>query len=344
MSENILEVKNLKTSFLTSSGKVSAVRGVSFSLKKGEVLGIVGESGSGKTVTSLTVIRLLAGTGIIEDGEIVFDGQDLAKAGVKQMRKIRGDRIAMVFQDPMTSLNPLIPVGSQVMEMISEHNRNMGKAELKAEAIRLLNQVHIPEAEKRFHSYPHEFSGGMRQRVMIAIALACKPDILIADEPTTALDVTIQDQILKLLNQLREEMNMSIIFITHDLGVVAEICDRVVVMYGGKIMEEGLVEDIFEKPAHPYTRGLMASVPDISLDKSVKLVSIPGSPPDMLNPPAGCPFVLRCSHARNVCAEVPPPATQVGEGHFSCCWLLSPDAPAEIQDSFAGPGAVCGAP
>ena len=329
MDNNILEIKNLKTSFLTSSGKVKAVRGVSFALKKGEVLGIVGESGSGKTVTSLTIIRLLAGTGIIEDGEIVFDGQNLAKLGTRQMRKIRGDRIAMVFQDPMTSLNPLIPVGNQVMEMIQEHNRGMSKAELRAEALRLLNQVHIPEAEKRFHSYPHEFSGGMRQRVMIAIALACKPDILIADEPTTALDVTIQDQILKLLNQLREEMHMSIIFITHDLGVVAEICDRVVVMYGGKIMEEGLVEDIFGKPAHPYTRGLMASVPDISLDKSVKLVSIPGSPPDMLNPPAGCPFVLRCSHARNVCAEVPPPVAQVGEGHCSYCWLLSPDAPAE---------------
>ena len=327
--ETILEIKHLQTSFLTSSGKVKAVRDVSFSLKRGEVLGIVGESGSGKTVTSLSVIRLLAGTGVIEGGEILFDGKDLAKVSMKEMRTIRGDRIAMVFQDPMTSLNPLIPVGKQITEMIEEHNHGMSRAQLKEEALKLLKLVHIPEAEKRFSSYPHEFSGGMRQRVMIAIALACKPDILIADEPTTALDVTIQDQILKLLNQLREEMDMSIIFITHDLGVVAEVCDRVVVMYGGRIMEEGPVEAIFEHPSHPYTQGLMASVPDISLDKNVRLVSIPGSPPDMLNPPAGCPFVLRCAYGRNICNAKVPPVTEIGEGHCSYCWLLTPEAPRE---------------
>ena len=326
---DILKIKNLCTSFLTSNGKVKAVRGVSFSLRKGEVLGVVGESGSGKTVTSMSIVKLLASTGIIESGEIIFDGQDLTKAGTKELRKIRGNRIAMVFQDPMCSLNPLMPVGKQIMEMMKEHNRNMRPAELKAESLRLLELVKIPEAAQRYGSYPHEFSGGMRQRVMIAMALACKPDILIADEPTTALDVTIQDQILRLLKQLREEMQMSIIFITHDLGVVAEICDRVVVMYGGMIMEEGPIEAIYNQPSHPYTRGLLASVPDVSQDKSIRLVSIPGSPPDMLKPPEGCPFAPRCPYARNVCAACIPPVTNVDEGHKALCWLLTPEAPRE---------------
>lgn len=327
--ENILEVKGLKTSFLTSGGEVQAVRGVSFNVIKGEVLGIVGESGSGKSVTNMSILHLLAGTGKVIDGEIKFEGKDLTNMGNKDIRKIRGAKIAMIFQDPMSSLNPLITVGKQVYEMIEEHNPNMSKEDIKKEVIRLFELVRIPQPDKRYKSYPHEFSGGMRQRVMIAIALACKPDILIADEPTTALDVTIQDQILKLLRNLQSEFGMSIIFITHDLGVVAEICDRVIVMYGGLVMEEALVDDLFEYPSHPYTKGLLQSIPNINQDKSKKLLSIQGSPPDMTNPPKGCPFSPRCSYARNICAEKMPPYTNISETHRSMCWLLTEEAPEE---------------
>ncbi len=327
--ENILEIKGLKTSFLTSSGEVQAVRGVSFDVRKGEVLGIVGESGSGKSVTNMSVLHLLAGTGKVVAGEIKFEGNELTTMRNKEIRKIRGNKIAMVFQDPMSSLNPLIPVGNQVYEMIEEHNPKMSREEIKKEVIRLFELVRIPQADKRYKSYPHEFSGGMRQRVMIAIALACKPDILIADEPTTALDVTIQDQIIKLLRSLQHEFGMSIIFITHDLGVVAEICERVVVMYGGLVMEEALVDDLFENPLHPYTRGLLQSIPNINQDKSKRLLSIPGSPPDMTNPPKGCPFSPRCLHARNICAEKMPPYTKISDTHSSMCWLLTEEAPIE---------------
>lgn len=325
----ILSVENLSTSFFTSNGRVNAVRDVSFTLRQGEVLGIVGESGSGKTVTSLSILQLLGGSGRITGGRIVFDGTDLVSAPKKLLRQTRGNRIAMVFQDPMSSLNPLMPIGKQIGEMIKTHQPKISAAALKQEVLHLLELVRIPEPEKRYQSYPHEFSGGMRQRVMIAIALACKPDILIADEPTTALDVTIQDQILKLMRNLRDEFQTSIIFITHDLGVVAELCTRVIVMYGGKIMEEAAVDDIYEQPAHPYTMGLLASVPNIAQDKSKRLLSIPGSPPDMIRPPAGCPFAPRCSYARNICNAQEPPKVEVAPGHFSSCWLLVPEAPAQ---------------
>ena len=295
MSETILKVEDLKTSFMTSSGEVQAVRGVSFEVHKGEILGIVGESGSGKSVTSMSILRLLADTARIKNGKIEFEGTDLTKVSDKQMREIRGQKIAMVFQDPMSSLNPLIPVGKQVAEMIHVHHPEMKRDELQAATLELFREVRIPEAEKRLKSYPHEFSGGMRQRVMIAMALANHPDLLIADEPTTALDVTIQHQILKQMRSLQEEYGTSIIFITHDLGVVAELCDRVVVLYGGLVMEEAEINDLFENPLHPYTMGLLASIPGLTKDKSERLQSIPGSPPDMTKPPKGCPFAGCCS-------------------------------------------------
>ncbi len=326
--DEILKVEGLKTSFMTSSGEVQAVRGVSFGVRKGEILGIVGESGSGKSVTSMTILRLLADTARIKEGSILFDGQDLTKCSEKQMCAIRGGKIAMIFQDPMSSLNPLIPVGKQVAEMLHTHHPELKKDELKKRTLELFEQVRIPEPEKRLKSYPHQFSGGMRQRVMIAMALANRPELLIADEPTTALDVTIQDQILKQLRELRGQYDTSIIFITHDLGVVAELCDRVVVMYGGLIMEEGEINEIFSNPLHPYTLGLLASIPGINKDKAERLQSIAGSPPDMTKPPQGCPFAPRCPYARNICAAQCPPYMQAG-GHRAMCWLLQPDAPAE---------------
>ena len=334
MSETILKVEDLKTSFMTSSGEVQAVRGVSFEVHKGEILGIVGESGSGKSVTSMSILRLLADTARIKNGKIEFEGTDLTKVSDKQMREIRGQKIAMVFQDPMSSLNPLIPVGKQVAEMIHVHHPEMKRDELQAATLELFREVRIPEAEKRLKSYPHEFSGGMRQRVMIAMALANKPKLLIADEPTTALDVTIQDQILRQLKELEKEYGTSIIFITHDLGVVAELCDRVVVMYGGLVMEEAMIDDLFEMPGHPYTMGLLASMPDIEQDKSVRLQPIPGSPPDMTNPPKGCPFAPRCPYARSICAAELPDFVEVGERHRTRCFLQYPDAPADAHNPF----------
>ena len=326
--DEILKVEGLKTSFMTSSGEVQAVRGVSFGVRKGEILGIVGESGSGKSVTSMTILRLLADTARIKEGAIRFEGKDLTKVSEKEMRAIRGQKIAMIFQDPMSSLNPLVPVGKQVAEIMKIHHPEMKPEQLKQRTLELFEQVRIPEAAKRLRSYPHEFSGGMRQRVMIAMALANRPDLLIADEPTTALDVTIQDQILKQLRSLQREYGTSIIFITHDLGVVAELCDRVVVMYGGLIMEEAPIEEIFANPLHHYTMGLLASIPGVHKDKSERLQSIAGSPPDMTSPPAGCPFAPRCPYARNICAAECPPYVQAG-GHRAMCWLLQSDAPAE---------------
>ena len=325
---NLLEVNDLQTSFLTSSGEVKAVRGVSFSVEKGESVGIVGESGSGKSVMSLSVMQLLAGTGKIIGGSVKLNGRELVGIGAKEMRSIRGKEVAMIFQDPMTSLNPLIPVGEQVGEMLWSHDRSLPKAEREKRVIEMFRMVRIPEAEKRLKSYPHEFSGGMRQRVMIAMALACKPDLLIADEPTTALDVSIQDQILKLMRSVQKEMGMSILFITHDLGVVAELCSRVIVMYGGLIMEEAGIFDVFENPMHPYTIGLLASIPDVNQDKSKKLQPIVGSPPDMIHPPKGCPFAPRCPYACRICAEELPPVHRAGESRVSRCWLLAEDAPS----------------
>jgi oligopeptide transport system ATP-binding protein len=304
------------------------VRGVSFFVNKGESVGIVGESGSGKSVTSLSVMQLLVGTGKIIGGSVKLNGRELVGLSPKEMRSIRGKEVAMIFQDPMTSLNPLIPVGEQVGEMLWSHDKSLSKAQREERVIDLFRMVRIPEPETRLKSFPHEFSGGMRQRVMIAMALACKPDLLIADEPTTALDVSIQDQILKLMRSIQKEMGMSIMFITHDLGVVAELCSRVLVMYGGLIMEEANIYDVFENPLHPYTMGLIASIPDINQDKSKKLQPIIGSPPDMIHPPEGCPFAPRCPYACRICLHQLPPVFSAGEGHKSRCWLLAEDAPS----------------
>lgn len=324
----VLEIENLHTSFFTRRGEVQAVRDVNFSLERGEILGVVGESGSGKSVTAMSVMQLLGRGGKITKGSVNFDGTDLVGLAEEQLREVRGARISMVFQDPMSSLNPLITVGKQVQEMLDTHTK-LSKAEAKERVLELFRLVRIPEPERRYGSYPHEFSGGMRQRVVIAMALACDPEVLIADEPTTALDVTIQDQILRILRRLQADLGMSIVFITHDLGVVAELCSRVIVMYGGTIVEEGTLDEIFSETAHPYTLGLLASVPRIDGDRTQRLESIPGTPPDLLDPPPGCPFAARCEFARNICNEVQPAEVRLSPTHTSKCHLLSPEAPAE---------------
>lgn len=326
MSKNILEVKDLKTSFYTHLGEVQAVRGVSFNVEKGQILGIVGESGSGKSVTSLSVMRLLQFPGKIKSGDIIFQGENIVEKSEKDMLGIRGDKIAMIFQDPMTSLNPVYKIGDQIMEGLKLH-RGLSKDEARQEAIRMLDLVGIPAPEERIDNYPHEFSGGMRQRAMIAIALACEPDLLIADEPTTALDVTIQAQILELLRELKDKVETSIILITHDLGVVADLCSRVVVMYGGLVMEEGNIDDIFYQPRHPYTMGLLKSIPRLDVEDEERLVPIPGSPPDLLKPPVGCPFSSRCPYTMKICLEEQPEYTYESNGHRSACWLNHPDSP-----------------
>ncbi len=324
MSDPILSVRDLKTSFFTQRGQVQAVRGVSFDVYPGEVLGIVGESGSGKSITCMSVLRLLKANGRIMGGEALFEGQNLTALDESDLRDLRGNKIGVIFQDPMTSLNPTLSVGEQVIETILRH-RKATHAEARARAIELFDLVRIPSAAERLKSYPHEFSGGMRQRVMIAIALACDPKLLIADEPTTALDVTIQRQILGLLKDLQTRLGMAVILITHDLGVIAEVTDRIVVMYGGLVMETAPVRDLFATPRHPYTAGLLASVPDLRDDTHQRLTPIPGSPPDMANPPAGCPFAPRCPHAMQQCAAVLPP--MFGETQAARCWLHHPDAP-----------------
>ena len=327
MSEKMLEVKGMRTSFFTHVGEVKAIRGVDFYLDKGEAVGIVGESGSGKSVTSLSVMRLLQFPGKLTGGEVFFDGEDLAKKSDKEMQTIRGNEISMIFQDPMTSLNPVFTIGNQIMEAIIKHQK-MSKDQARQKAIEMLKLVGIPSPEKRIDQYPHEFSGGMRQRAMIAMALSCEPKLLIADEPTTALDVTIQAQILELMKDLKDRLNTSIILITHDLGVVADVCSRIIVMYGGLIMEEGTTEEIFYKPQHPYTLGLMRSIPKMS-DKENKerLIPIDGTPPDLLKPPAGCPFAPRCDHAMKICMTQMPEYTKSSDTHRAACWLLHPDAP-----------------
>lgn len=326
MSEKLLNIKNLKTSFYTHVGEVQAVRGVSFDLAKGEALGIVGESGSGKSVTSMSIMKLIQFPGKIKEGEILFKGKDLVDAGKKEMMSIRGNEIAMIFQDPMTSLNPVYTVGNQIIEAIVRH-QGLSKSEARVKAIEMLTLVGIPSPDKRIDNYPHEFSGGMRQRAMIAIALSCQPDLLIADEPTTALDVTIQAQILELMKDLKDKVNTSIILITHDLGVVADVCSRIIVMYGGLVMEEGTSRDIFYNPKHPYTMGLLKSVPRMDETEKKRLVPIEGSPPDLVKPPKGCPFAARCDYCMKICLEEMPPYFQIDEGHRSACWLLHEDAP-----------------
>ncbi len=330
MSEKLLDVKNMKTSFYTHVGEVQAVRGVSFSLKKGEAIGIVGESGSGKSVTSMSIMQLLQYPGKVKEGEIIFKGEDILKKDKKEMMNIRGDEIAMIFQDPMTSLNPVYKVGDQIMEAIIRH-QGLSKKEAREKAIDMLRTVGIPSPEERVDNYPHEFSGGMRQRAMIAIALSCEPDLLIADEPTTALDVTIQAQILELLKELSEKIDTSIILITHDLGVVADVCSRICVMYGGLIMEEGTSEEIFYEPMHPYTMGLLKSIPRMDEEsENQRLIPIPGSPPDMIKPPVGCPFAARCPYTMKICMEKMPEYTVTETGHRAVCWLNHKDAP-EVQ-------------
>lgn len=328
MKKPLLEVKNIKTSFFSHLGEIQAVRGSSFTLNEGDVLGIVGESGSGKSVTALSVMGLIDNPGRIKEGEILFDGEDLVTKTQSELSEIRGNEISMIFQDPMTSLNPVYTIENQMVEVIRRHNGDMSKKEAFARAVEMLTLVGIPEPEKRIKSYPHEFSGGMRQRVMIATALSCGPRLLIADEPTTALDVTIQAQILDLMNDLKKRVNASIILITHDLGVIAEVCDQIIVMYGGTVMEKGTEKDIFYNPQNPYTVGLHQSVPkgENSGEKQ-RLVPIEGSPPDLMHPPKGCPFSPRCPHAMKVCLEKPVPMFKLSETHSSACWLLHKEAP-----------------
>jgi len=326
VGEKLLEVKNLKTSFFTHLGEVQAVRGISFHIDKGEAIGIVGESGSGKSVTSLSVMKLLQYPGKIVGGEILFKGKDIVNYSNNKMLKIRGNEIAMIFQDPMTSLNPVYTIGNQIMEVIIRHQK-LNKKKAREKAIEMLKMVGIPSPEKRIDNYPHEFSGGMRQRAMIAIALSCEPDLLIADEPTTALDVTIQDQILKLMKELKERIDTSIILITHDLGVVADVCSRIVVMYGGLVMEEGSSRDIFFNPQHPYTMGLLKSIPRLDLEEKKRLIPIPGTPPDLLKPPIGCPFADRCPYSMKICKMKLPEFFEVDMEHKASCWLLHPESP-----------------
>jgi oligopeptide transport system ATP-binding protein len=323
----ILRVRDLWISFSTYAGEVEAVRGASFELGRGETLAIVGESGSGKTVTARSIMRLLPeANSIIKRGEVLFEGRDLLRLPENQMQKIRGSKIAMVFQDPMTSLDPTMRVGRQIMESLKQH-LGMSGSQAAKRAVELLELVGIPNAEERLKQYPHQFSGGMRQRVVIAIALACDPQILIADEPTTALDVTIQAQILELLRELQVRLGMSIVLITHDLGVVASTAHRIAVMYGGKIIETGTVREIFYNPQMPYTWGLLASIPVPTADRSQDLIPIPGTPPDATNPPKGCPFAARCPYAMRICEDEMPGYTTFSDEHRAACWLHHPMAP-----------------
>lgn len=319
-SSNLLEVNNLEVSFFTYAGEVKAVRGISYQLKPGEVLGIVGESGSGKSVSSYALMGIIPEPGRVIGGNILFDGRDITKLNEKELLKIRGKDIGMIFQDPMTSLNPVFTVGNQINEALKKHTA-MNKAERKARMIELFRLVGINQPEKRIHQYPHEFSGGMRQRVMIAMALACNPKLLIADEPTTALDVTIQAQIIELMKELRSKINMSIIFITHDLGVIADVCDKVAVMYAGTIVETGSIDQIFYEPKHPYTWGLLKSMPKINAVGHERLVPIEGNPVDLIHPPKGCAFAPRCGHCMKICMEKVPPVYSLSEGHDTHCWL-----------------------
>ncbi len=315
----LLEVKDLHTSFFTDAGEVKAVNGVSFFLEKGKVLGIVGESGSGKSVTAYSIMQILAGTGKIVSGSIKLNGEELVGADEKMMHNIRGNKVSIIFQDPMTSLNPTYTIGKQLTEAILLHT-GRNKEQAYERAVEMLKLVNVNEPEKRMKQYPYEFSGGMRQRVMIAMALACEPDILIADEPTTALDVTIQAQILDLMKSLQEELGMAIIMITHDLGVVAQMCDEVIVMYAGSICEQGTADEIFYNPKHEYTKGLLRSIPTANSAGS-RLQPISGTPIDLLNMPKGCPFASRCDNAMKICLEHKPERIGINENHAASCWM-----------------------
>lgn len=330
--EKLLEVQDLHISFKTYAGEVKAVRGVNFEIDKGEVVALVGESGCGKSVTSQAIMRILPSPpAVYKQGSILFQGKDLLKYSEKEMQGIRGKDIGMIFQDPMTSLNPTMKVGAQIAEGLIKQQGMSGKDAFKR-AVQMLELVGVSNPDKRADQYPHELSGGMRQRVMIAIALACQPKLLIADEPTTALDVTIQAQILELMKELRKKIEASILLITHDLGVVAQMCDRVIVMYAGEIVESGTADAIYGNPKHPYTQGLLKSVPHLDMDRKEALNPIVGTPPDLFNPPAGCPFYARCSDAMQVCKENDPALEKMtgnekdGETHFAACWRNHPMA------------------
>lgn len=318
--ENVLEVKDLHTSFFTDSGEVQAVNGVSFNLGRGKILGVVGESGSGKSVTAYSIMQILASTGKVVKGEILFNGENILNYNKKQMDEFRGEKCSIIFQDPMTSLNPTFTVGWQLREALRLHTQYKTRSAANRRAIELLEMVGVNEPESRIKQYPFELSGGMRQRVMIAMALACEPDILIADEPTTALDVTIQAQILELMKDLQKKLGMAIILVTHDLGVIASMCDEIIVMYGGRVCERGTADDIFYHPCHEYTKGLLRSIPNVDNMKE-KLVPIGGSPINMLAMPKGCAFCPRCENALKICLDQEPEELQMPDGHYAACWL-----------------------
>ena len=335
MSETLLQVENLRTYFHTFRGVVKAVDGISFSLDEGQVLGIVGESGSGKSVSSFSILKLIEPPGVVESDGILFQGEDISKKSEREMMKIRGKAISMVFQDPMTSLNPLMPVGKQIMEGMIWHYHTP-KEEAYEKALELMKLVGITDAEKRIKNYPHQLSGGMRQRIVIAIALACDPELLICDEPTTALDVTIQSKILELIQEIQKKRQLSVIYITHDLGVVAKVADYVNVMYAGKIVESGTVEDVFYDPRHPYTWGLLSAMPDLGTDDE-RLYTIPGSPPNLLHKVTGDAFAPRNKYALNIDSRLEPPMFKISETHSAATWLLHPkapkvDMPPELRD------------
>ena len=334
MSENtthLLSVKDLHTSFTTDHGEVQAVNGVSFNLDAGKVLGIVGESGSGKSVTAYSIMQILADNGRITSGEILYKGEDISRWGESKMQDFRGKCCSIIFQDPMTSLNPVFTIGSQIAEAVLLHTKS-SKHEAMEKALEMLKVVGINEPEKRLKQYPYELSGGMRQRVMIAMALACEPDILIADEPTTALDVTIQAQILELMQSLQKKLGMAIIMVTHDLGVIAEMCDEIVVMYGGRFCERGTADEIFYNPRHEYTRGLLRSIPNITNMKE-RLVPISGTPINMLNMPKGCAFCARCDKAMKICLEQVPEERIINESHRASCWINTRDNIGTVEEA-----------
>ena len=320
MSEHLVDIQNLHLSFFTPAGEVKALNDVTIFLDEGEVLGIVGESGSGKSVTASAIMGITADPGRIVSGTVLFNGHNIGELSEKELRGIRGKEVSMIFQDPMTSLNPVYTIGNQIEESILLHTEKT-KAEARERAIELLRLVGINEPEKRIKQYPHELSGGMRQRVMIAIALACEPKLLIADEPTTALDVTIQAQILELIMELKDKLGMAVILITHDLGIVSSMCDRIAVMYAGKVIECGTTDDIFYNPQHEYTKGLLRSVPNLFEEEATRLIAIEGTPVDMLNPPAGCPFAPRCPKCMKICLREMPPYHEFTDIHYSACWL-----------------------
>ena len=332
MEKTLLQVKHLETSFFTDSGEVKAVNGVSFNLEKGKVLGIVGESGSGKSVTAYSVLRLLVEPGKVVGGEVLFDGENVLKYSKQQIRSFRGDKISIIFQDPMTSLNPVYTIGDQIEEAVMLHT-DRTRAQARERAVEMLTLVGVNEPKKRVNQYAFELSGGMRQRVMIAMALACEPDILIADEPTTALDVTIQAQILELMQDLQKKLGMAIILITHDLGVIAEMCDEIIVMYAGQVCERGTADEIFYNPKHEYTKGLLRSIPSL-VGKRERLIPIAGSPIDLLNLPKGCAFASRCDRAMKVCLSQRPEEIWVGKDHLAACWMNV----KQVYDENAGKG------